>query len=81
MNKKEKFVKLVELECMMKAKADIKYRGYVLNNVFTAMFVKEESIPEETGKEELLKAVKDYVSYEMGDGVKPRWLEYEEGTF
>lgn len=81
MNKKEKFVKLVELECMMRAKADINYRGYVLNNTYTAMFVKEECIPEETGNEELLKAVRDYVSYEMGEVEKPEWLEFEEGTF
>ena len=77
MTKKEKFIKLVELECAMKAKADKRYRGYVLNNTYTAMNVREECIPEETGNEELLIAVKDFVAYEMGDKEKPEWLEFE----
>lgn len=76
MNKKEKFIKLVELESRMNA-INRNYREYVTKNTHSAMFVDEECIPDEKGNNELYNAVREFVGWKMRDKDRPDWLEYK----
>ena len=76
MNKKEMFIKLVELESKMRAKANKYERGYVTANVYCAMTIDEEELPDDTGNEEILKAAKEYVKWNNGeDKDKPEFFK------
>lgn len=75
MTKKEKFVKLVELESKMKAQESPYFRSKVTANVYCAMELEESLIPDDKD-ESLLYAVKEYVKYQMDeDEEKPDWLK------
>lgn len=69
MDKKDRFIKLVELESLMKAKEDIYNRAYLTKNVHAAMEVSEKDIPDD-----ILKAAKEFVKYQIGGNNKPEWL-------
>ena len=70
MDKKEKFVKLVELESQMKAKGNPRYRKNVVKNVYLAMELDNKDIPEE----DMYNKVIEFVELLSGQIKDVEWL-------
>ena len=73
MNKKDKFVKLVELESRMRA-VNRNFRRYVAEVVSSAMFVDEDKIPAGNSNE-LYNSVVKFIDWKMNEGRKPDWMK------
>lgn len=71
MNKKEKFIKLVELESQMKAKGNPRYRKNVVKNTYLAMIISKDEIND---IENLYEGVIEFVDLLSGEVESLEWL-------